>query len=100
MTFLSAIARIFLSAKYLGRNAVNTKKGRAYRFNMEITLAPDRQAYLIDVLLMLGGGKLAEIAEALRISANKLMNVRQHQDFLTKKEAEQVYQLLVLLSQW
>lgn len=79
---------------------MNKKKAQTHRFNMEITLEPDRQAYLIDVLLMLGRGKLVEIAMALRISANKLMNVHQHQDFLTKKEAERVYQLLLLLSQW
>ena len=79
---------------------MNTKKGRAYRFNMEITLEPDRQAYLIDILLMLGRGKLADIAEALRISADKLMNVHANRDFLTKTEAERVYQLLALLSQW
>jgi hypothetical protein len=77
-----------------------TKKGRAYRFNMEITLEPDKQANLIDVLLMLGGGKLADIARVSQISANKLMNVHQSQDFLTKKEAERVYQLLILLPQW
>lgn len=71
---------------------MSKKKPKAYYFNMELCLSPDRHSGAIDLLLFITNKSLAELAILMDISAVTLTRVYQREDFLSKADAKRLLQ--------
>lgn len=79
-------------AKYQEKNMFYDKPA-TYEFNFDFILYPERQSYLVELMVNLTGRSLGAIAPTLGVSEEKLKNVCLRLDYLDEEEARRLVYL-------